>query len=247
MELEINNDLYVALVSHMMECEPKECVGLVTSSNGYVKLENIHPEPERAFKVKVNDAFRLLHDPDIIAFFHSHPGGMKCPSQADMETQINFGKPGIIAARDFQSRHVEIFQYGDHLLDMPLEGVMFRQNVYDCFEIIRRHFWQTRAMKLRQVPRDPNFWMAPLEGNQNYYERLFGDFGFEQIDTRKMSPEPDDVILCQTDGSSVINHAGVYIGNNLMLHHRIGKRSGKTPVSFYEQSGYIRKWVRYVG
>lgn len=246
MELVIDVDLRAALIAHMQETEPNECVGLITKDNGYVRLQNIHEEPMYHFRVSPNDSFMAMNDDNVIAIFHTHPSGLMWPSKSDMEAQLNFRKPFVIAARHSLSKHVEIFQLGDHLLDMPLDGVEFRWNVYDCWEQIRRYFWQQRGIALRTNPREP-FWFMEADGaNLNLYHD-FTEWGFEEFNPRETLPEPGDIILCQTDGAPVLNHAGIYVGGNKMLHHRAGRKSGSTPLHFFEQSKYIKKWVRYVG
>lgn len=243
MEFPIDIYLRKAMLDHMMSDEPREVCGLVTLANEYIPCKNYATHPEMDFLMSPDDSFRLMHDPVIVAHFHSHPGGFMSASKHDMETQARIGKPFIIAARHAVSKHVEIFQLGDHLLDMPLEGLPFRYNTYDCWELLRRYFWQKHEIKLKTNPRDPYFWAS----GDDLIGQGFKEWGFTEFDPKTTSPEVGDVQVYQTDGVKVMNHCAVYVGNNCILHHRANRKSGVSPITFYQSAGYLRKWLRYTG
>jgi proteasome lid subunit RPN8/RPN11 len=245
MEIEITQEFRKAFIEHMMSDEPNEVCGLLTLSNGYVPVENVAENRVKDFAMTPEDSLRVVSDPDVIAYCHTHPGGLMCASKSDMEVQIQIGKPMIIAARHYQTRHVEIFQVGDHLLDMPLEGVPFRYNSYDCFEEIRRYMWQKRSVKLKSLPRDMYFWMTEGGIAQNPINTLHQEWGFTRFNPEAIEPGIGDVLIYQTDGAKVPNHCAIYVGNNCILHHRAGKKSGISPMTFYQSAGYLRYWLRH--
>ena len=76
------------------------------------------------------------------------------------------------------------------------------------------------GITLSQYERDDNWW----DNGQDLYslERLRAE-GFELIDGE---PRRGDMILMQVR-SPVPNHAGVYLGDDLMLHHLYGRLSEK--------------------
>ena len=246
MELVIDEYVRKDMLDHMFEDESRECCGLLTLSKGYERAINIEESPVD-FKMDAATSFRVSNDPDVIGYFHSHPHGLMCPSKADMITQMNIGKPSIIAARDNVLKHIEIFQFGKHLLDEPLEGVQFRLSVYDCYETVRRYFYKERSITLANFPRDPMFWLYGLDVNEDLFSKQFKNVGFQEFDPEQIAPEPGDCLLYQTDGVKVINHCAVYVGNNCMLHHVMGKKSGIHPITIFRGAGWLRKWVRYVG
>jgi cell wall-associated NlpC family hydrolase len=60
-------------------------------------------------------------------------------------------------------------------------------------------------------------------------------------------PEVGDIILMQIrSNNGVPNHAGIYIGDGLMLHHLYGRLSSRDVYGGYFQE-VTRKILRYVG
>jgi len=64
-------------------CYPQEGCGLLDSAGQWVPLVNVAAEPERNFRI----APGLVEAHGARALLHSHPGGWRCPSRTDMETQ----------------------------------------------------------------------------------------------------------------------------------------------------------------
>jgi len=248
MEIPIDMQVRKDFIEHMIREEQaggKEACGLLTLSKGYVPIENVAVDPTLNFAMSPDDSFRVINDPDVIAYCHTHPAGMLCASKDDMANQMLVGKPMIIAGRHHETGVVEIFQVGDHLLDEPLEGKSFRFNSYDCYECGRRYYWQERKIKLLALPRNMYFWFEQ-PANNLFMDHMLAN-GFERFNPEQVEPEIGDAVLYQTDGALVINHCGVYVGNNLLLHHRAGRKSNKTPMTFYQGHGYLRMWLRHTG
>lgn len=246
--MELPIDLYIrrAMWEHAEEGAEfnREVCGLLTLSKGYVRSKNISEEGDR-FQFTPNVSFQILNDPDVIGYFHSHPQGALMPTKLDMEIQSQVEKPSLILAKHTDTGVWELFQFGDHLLDMPLVGQSFRLNVYDCYESVRRYMWQRRQVKLSAFPRNPYFWME--EPPNPMFDKHFEAEGFEEFNETKTMPQPGDAVLYQTDGVKVINHCAIYIGNNCIFHHRVGKKSSISPMTMYRSAGYLRKWLRYTG
>lgn len=62
---------------------------------------------------------------------------------------------------------------------------------------------------------------------ENLYEEGLARCGFEKLAHDK-PPQTGDVILIQV-GAEVANHAGVYLGDQLLLHHSEGRLSARVP------------------
>ncbi|MDP0021129.1 NlpC/P60 family protein, partial [Glaesserella parasuis] len=61
----------------------------------------------------------------------------------------------------------------------------------------------------------------------NLYEENLLRFGFERLDFEEQ-PQLGDIVLLQI-GSDVANHAGIYLGHQMMLHHSEGRLSARVP------------------
>lgn len=251
-------DVRNAITTHMIEEGDKEACGWITLSNkGYVyhPRENKAKDPEHFFQFSKRDSTMISTREDIVAFVHTHPHGPLSPSKKDMEIQISVGKPSVICARD-QMGVIDIFSFGDHILDVPLDGRPFRTLVTDCYEAIRAYYWQKHQTKLKAFPREDAWWSTsavnmPLE-ERDLYSRFFNEMGFDEFTpdlgnpNSRNHPRPGDGILMKLGPTigDVVNHAAVYIGNNLIYHHRVAKLSGVTPLGYCLNTGMVRKWVR---
>ena len=252
-----------AIALHMMEDETVECCGLVTLSNGeyeYVPHENVHPDSGKIDPTTglVQDVFKFSPKvaasitsakSRVAAYVHSHPRGPVWPSKADMITQKKVGKPAVIVART-KDKVIDIFSHGDHLLDAPLIGRKFRWSVFDCKEAIRSWVWQNEQYLIDSYPRSMDWFLEKDKTkNENMYEKNFEEQGYKEFvadvenSGSALHPAVGDILLMQLD-APVTNHAAIYVGDNLIYHHRIGKSSGTTSLGYLMGTGAVRKWLR---
>ncbi|HEU5092912.1 MAG TPA: Mov34/MPN/PAD-1 family protein, partial [Nitrospira sp.] len=255
--LEVRN----ALTQHMVDEGDRECCGLITLSKGkyaYVRSENVHPEPEKSFRFDKQTNVDLSRKKSIVAYCHSHPNGPQVPSQHDTEKQDQIKKPAVIVARNPLTGVIDLFSFGDHLLEAPLDRRDFRYNVFDCLAALRSEVWQREGRYMPPAFSENGWWLvgyrnpAEVRDNLNLYERNFERYGYREftVDLENSSspyaPKIGDVLMMQL-GAPVINHVAVYVGNNLIYHHRQDKLSGHTPIGYVLGAGYVRKWVRHEG
>jgi cell wall-associated NlpC family hydrolase len=133
-----------------------------------------------------------------------------------MQSQIVAGIPFGICTSSSEGA-TQIMWFGDHTLDIPLEGRPFIFGMLDCYDLIRSTFWQQRQIKLKNFPRWTAFW----DDNTPLYEDYYPDAGFVPVnDLQKY-----DVILMKIGRSEVANHAAIYIGDHMIMHHLMPKES----------------------
>lgn len=251
-----------AIVAHMRDCAPQEACGAIIVRGQryrYARCKNVAVDLIKEFKFGPAVNAHIQTDETVVAYVHTHPVGPTNPSKKDMEIQKLVGKPSVICAVDPQSGVVDIFSFGDHLLDLPLDGKVFRYGVTDCYEAIRSWVWQNEKRKMTAFPRRNGFWN--LDESMDYdpedldmYSRYYQDEGFQPYEpnfsdaSSPRHPKVGDLVLMKMGPTrdNVINHAGIYVGGNLVYHHRIGKLSGDTPIG-YLPPGMVRKWARYGG
>lgn len=100
----------------------------------------------------------------------------------------------------------------------PLTGRPRSLGSYDCWGLVMaRH--KEHGVILNDF-RKPYEWWKPEHG-ENLYQDNYLKEGF--VPTGK-EPEPGDMVIMQLQ-APVWNHAGIYLGDNQLLHHAFGKLS----------------------
>ena len=209
-----------------------EICGYIDSSGAAVYVPNIHPSPADAWLMSAGAI------PDgAKAVFHSHPRGPSAPSGMDMIYQYSSALPHGIACPD------GVFWFGDDVPTPSLVGRGFRHGVTDCYELIRDTYRLLWGVTLPHVPREWKWWKQ----GQSLYNSGFRDAGFIEIDGSEILP--GDCIIFAV-ASNVDNHAAVWLGDDLILHH-LSSRLAHDPsrLSTVEHIGqmgrFISKVVRY--
>jgi len=216
---------------HAMREFPKESCGLITSY-GYIPCRNKAEKPEDHFEISWEEI--SPHESNILAYVHSHKWNSQGPGKSDMQGQIQTRVPwGIILCSGEATKGP--FYWGDMLDPPPLLNREFRHGPSgtdgrgDCYALIKDWYKINRGIIIPEFPRDDYWWKRPKEENDNLYMTGFKKAGFEQVSG---DPEIGDVILMQDRDLAVVNHAGVYIGNNIVMHHREGKLSGRVLIEY---------------
>ncbi len=93
-------------------------------------------------------------------------------------------------------------------------GLPWAWGQWDCYETIRLHYRQTRAVHMGDYERDETFESA----EESAIVQHVADEGFTYVD-RSAPILTDDVLLFRTLGSVYPHHLGVLVGPNKMLHH----------------------------
>jgi cell wall-associated NlpC family hydrolase len=179
----------------------------------YVPLVNRHQTPTISFLADVEDEAEGL--------IHSHTDGTISPSIQDMQQQQAMDIPwGIIKCTEHECSHIEWF--GDGSPIAPYEGRQFLCGIRDCWCLVRDWYWQEKGVRLDNLPRQENWFLPPPIGSglDLLNEVTIKNCGFYQITKEEL--QSGDVVLGRV-ASPVVNHAGIYWGNGLVLHH-IGTR-----------------------
>jgi cell wall-associated NlpC family hydrolase len=223
-----------AMQAHAEAEYPRECVGVVVDGS-YRPENNTHPTPETHFKIDDARLAELVLQP-LQAIVHSHPDQPAHPSEADMRQQLATNVPwGIVPV---VQGHAGIpFFWGTGVPVPELVGRPFRHGVTDCYSMIRDWYRLERNIVLPDYARSWEWWNT----GGNLYDEYFADAGFAPIHG---DPEIGDVFLSQIR-SPVTNHAGIYIGEGLILHHLTDRLSRREPV--YGWQKFITRWIRHQG
>lgn len=233
-----NRELNDKIKLHAVAEYPRESCGLILSNGEYLPCENTAADPEHDFRIAVKEMAR-----NIAAVVHSHPDGPGEPTASDMQSQISCGVPfGIcVSYKDYAE---PAFFWGDSLPVLPLLGRQFRHGPSgsdgrgDCYALVRDYYRLERGVALPDFPRDNDWWRS----GEDLYSANFEEAGFRAM-TPEEQPEPGDVALIIVPRSNVVNHAAVYLGSGLILHHLYNRLSVREPVGRWQR--HIVRWIRY--
>lgn len=214
-----------AAQAHALQSYPQESCGLVVGGE-YLPCENVADLPEEDFSIRDQIVMPYIVAGTLQAVIHSHPVkaifAPSDPSVRDMIGQISAQVPWGIIDTDGEVVTAP-YWFGDITLDTPLLGVEFHHGVQDCYTAIRKWYWQTRGIKLKDFPRQGMWWCE----DENLYVDNFAKAGFFIVDICDI--QDGDVVLGKIK-SEVINHAGIYLDNSvdgcgLVYHHLPGRLS----------------------
>jgi len=100
--------------------------------------------------------------------------------------------------------------------------------VLDCYSLIRDWYAQERGIDLPDFTRFDEWWKR----GENLYLDNFAGAGFHVVEPADMNL--GDVLLMQV-ASPVPNHAAIYLGDGLILHHLQGRLSSRDVYGGYWQ------------
>ncbi|HFK7184551.1 TPA: C40 family peptidase [Serratia odorifera] len=213
-----------AVLAHAQAEYPRECCGLVVQNGRrqrYVPCRNLSPEPTEQFSLSPEDYAAAEDAGTIVAIVHSHPDATTQPSQLDIAQCDLSQLPWIIAS----------WPEGDIRELMPSAGIKpllgrpFVHGFWDCYAIVRDWYQLERDVTLPNYPREDGWW----ERGENLYMRLYTEAGFVPASSEL---QLGDVIVMQVQAPEP-NHAAVYLGDGIMIHHMYGQLSTRVPYGGY--------------
>lgn len=238
------NDTYPAAIAawkaYAMEKYPEEACGFILEDGSFKPVANIHEDPINYFRIS-DEEFVLAGE--VKGFLHSHTPRedkdaiknvmvREHPSEADMETQMAMQVPwGISIASDGATS--DPVWWGDSLPIRPLVGRPFIWGINDCYSLVR-DWHRLQGLMMPDYPREIGFWQNTKDHPAvAMYEDLFESAGFKRVIRADGNPLPGDCFITKMY-STVRNHAGVYIGNGLILHHTMEGLSKRSPAAMWK-------------
>lgn len=221
----IPDKLKTDIFSHAKATAPQEACGFVIctyQSNEliYVPCDNIAYDPVNYFEIEADDFIRAELQGEIIAVVHSHPDsqtekGLPYLSTADRACQVRLHLPFWLVCGD----NLYIFRP-----IAPLVGREFTNQTQDC-RILCLDAYMLAGLDIDQS--ELHYAFDWFEQGENLYECYLVKADFERLPFNA-TPQLGDIVLLQV-GSPVPNHAGVYLGNQMMLHHSLNRLSARVP------------------
>ncbi|HEI8295621.1 TPA: C40 family peptidase [Proteus mirabilis] len=210
-----------AILAQAKEQAPLEACGLLISTaqgEQYLPCVNQHADPKNYFTISFDDFIRAEQQGEVIAVVHSHPDGQPYLSTLDRQLQVNSALPWWVVCDE----KIHCYQPVS-----PLLGRQFIHGSTDCYGLFRDAY-HLAGHDLPDFERHDNWWR---QGKELYLDNMVSS-GFRQV---KREAQPGDIILC-CYASSRANHAGIYLGNQTILHH--------IPNQLSKREEYNERWQR---
>ncbi len=244
----MNKNTTEAAHAHAIAEYPREACGLIVAKNRkevYVPCRNMATTPSEHFVMSPEDYANAEEIGKVIGLFHSHPNARPTPSDADKTACETMGVPWHIASvyKDVDAEG-QVKVTAEHAFKptgwkAPLIGREFSFGVLDCFTLVQDWYEQELGIKMPTPERTDKFW----ERGEDLYMENVAKWGFTPIE----GPiQRGDVIMMQIR-STVVNHAAVYLGDELgvgssiILHHLYGHLSSRDVYG-----GYWAENTRYI-
>jgi len=214
-------------LAHAQSVFPAEACGLVYAVGDdahYYPCKNLSGHADH-FKIGARDYAACEEMGKIVAVFHSHPYARAKPSIADLSSCESTGLPWHILSLP----NIEWAYCAPSGFRAPLIGRNFTHGIHDCYSIIRDGMMEYCGIDIPDFERPDEWWKK----GDNLYVENFTKAGFVRV---YEGPKPYDVILMQVC-ANVANHAALYLGDGVMLHHLYGRLSSREPYI----GGYYKK------
>jgi len=214
MTFEPTDDIIKAVLAHAAECDPYECCGVIADGT-FMPITNNATDFD-TFVMNMTEYLAIAKKHKIEAIVHSHIYGPPVPSEADKAICEATGKPWLIVSWPLGTWGV-IVPTG---YKAPLIGRQWVYGAHDCYGCMRDGFEHFTGIKIPDFPRDWLWW----ENGENIIEGQFAEAGFKQVTGEWRHC---DVIGMKVWPSKVVNHLGLFVSPDLILHHLFGRLSAR--------------------
>lgn len=221
----VTDKLLDTIKEHVNSSPKREICGLIVShkrKNMYIPCTNVS-QGENEFIIDAAEYADISDKYKVLAVVHSHVGINPNPSQADLIAIERNKLPFLIVNYPLNTwTWTEPTGYV-----APYIGRPFVHAVTDCYALLVDYYKRELKLDIKDYARQNEWW---IKGDNLYLEN-YEDAGFVKVDDL----QKNDIILMQV-ASPVPNHCAIYLGDNIILHHVMGRVSSRDVYG-----GYWRK------
>ena len=219
--------------AHVAAEYPNEACGLIVETGTgqrFIPCRNIAGNPAETFTLSPDDYLAATEVGDVIMVIHSHPDVVQLvPSEMDRIQCDHSGVEwGIMSWPD--GDFCTLSPRGDR----ELAGRRWVLGHADCWSIIMDYYRMEYGIAVNNYSVDREWW---VDGKENLYDDNWQAEGFVEIDASSM--QPGDMIMMRVQ-APVTNHAAIYLGDNIMVHHMFGNLSARVPYGKYYRDRTVR-------
>tara|TARA_R100001463_G_scaffold89397_2_gene144166 strand:+ start:834 stop:1553 length:720 start_codon:yes stop_codon:yes gene_type:complete len=233
--MKISEEIKEQALIHAKEESPRESVGLVHIVKGrerYFRCKNQAEEPELHFCLDPSDYLKCEKQGEIVGVIHSHPISNPKPSEADKVACERTDLPWFIV-----NPNTEKWGYYEPSgFKLPYVGREWAHGVVDCYTLWKDWYKGELNIDMSEYNRQDDWWNK----GENLYLDNFKNEGMREVKVEDI--QYADIILMNIE-SPVPNHAAIYLGENVILHHVTNRLSSR---DVYKWGGYYHKMTAKV-
>jgi proteasome lid subunit RPN8/RPN11 len=201
-------------LKHAAACDPLECCGVI-ADGVFMPITNNATDFD-TFVMNMTEYLAIAKTHQIDAIVHSHIYAPPIPSEADKAMCEATGKPWLIISHPNGKWTVtEPSGY-----KAPLVGRQWAYGAHDCYGCVRDGFAFFSGVTIPDFPRDWLWW----DNGENIIVEQFAEAGFREVSGEWRHC---DVIGMQIWPAKVVNHLGLFVHPDIMLHHMFGRLSAR--------------------
>lgn len=215
--------------AHSLEDPSVECCGILFFNEALKRLEtlkspNLSATKESTFSLSPAHYLKASLMGKIVAVYHSHPEGEDFSEFDLSNSELNKVKYILYCIQSDTFK-----EYTPNGYENPYYGREFSLGTQDCFTLLQEYYRKELNVNIKNYYRGEDW----LENNPDCYQRYYKNEGFETVQEGPVESlsalKKHDGLLMKILGKKNPTHAGIYIGDGLILHHQLNCYSRVEP------------------